>query len=268
MSIPVFIIDTFTSEAFKGNPTAVCLINERINPGVRLSIANELNLPVTAFIRPLQSDGDYEISYFTPTTEIPACGHATLAAAQFVLINHNHEKTKFFAPNNIVISTVSEGDYSTLEYPRFELQDYAMTDEILESLKIRHFKSAGICIELEALFIELDDENLLKAIQPDFERMVKSNSEIKEIVVTCASSGAKYDFLLRSFCPWIGIDEDPVTGSVHSVLAEFWQSQLGKSSLTAYQASERGGEVYVTAYDDKVELSGKSVTVLKGELLI
>jgi PhzF family phenazine biosynthesis protein len=268
MAISVFIIDTFTSEAFKGNPTAVCLPGEKLSRETRLAIAGELNLPVTAFLGPLPERGAYAISYFTPTTEIPACGHATLAAAQVALMTGDHRNAKFLTADKMVISTVSENDYSTLVYPKFGLKEFAVTDEILASLAIEAYRSAGVCAELEALFIELADEHLLKAIRPDFARLVAAADELKEIVVTCRSADAKYDFLLRSFCPWIGIDEDPVTGSVHSVLAGFWEARLGKNELLAYQASARGGELYVRSVDERVELGGRSVAILKGEITI
>jgi PhzF family phenazine biosynthesis protein len=268
MAISVFIIDTFTSEAFKGNPTAVCLSGEKLSAETRLAIAGELNLPVTAFLEPLPERGAYAISYFTPTTEIPACGHATLAAAQVALATGRHQNAKFLTAAKMVISTVSENDYSTLVYPKFGLAEFAVTDEILASLALRDYRSAGVCAELEALFIELADENLLKALRPDFKRMVAAGERIKEIVVTCRSRDARYDFLLRSFCPWIGIDEDPVTGSVHSVLAGFWEARLGKTELRAYQASARGGELFVRSLGDRVELGGRSVAILKGEITI
>lgn len=268
MPIPLFIIDTFTAKAFAGNPTAVCLPEENPGAAAMLAIAAELNLPVTAFVQPLPNGGDYAIKYFTPTTEIPACGHATLAAAQVVSTEHNRATANFFAAGEIVIAAVSEGDLTRLTYPKFELRDFAVTAETLKSLQIETFESVGICPELEALFVELGDEDLLRTLEPDFARMVESTDEIKEIVVTCKSSRSEYDYLLRSFCPWIGIDEDPVTGSVHSVLAGFWSRRLGKNELTAYQASARGGELFVTAGEETIGLGGRSVVIIKGEIVV
>jgi predicted PhzF superfamily epimerase YddE/YHI9 len=109
----------------------------------------------------------------------------------------------------------------------------------------------------------------LRALSPDYSRLVQSSSAVlKEVVVTSRSDHAPYDFLLRSFCPWIGINEDPVTGSVHTVLAHFWKEKLGKNSLTAYQASERGGEVYLKALDNAVELGGNMVTLFHTQMEI
>ncbi|MGB8194750.1 MAG: PhzF family phenazine biosynthesis protein [Chitinophagaceae bacterium] len=256
MQFPTYIIDTFTSERFRGNPTAVCCVDKNVQAGVMQSTATELDLPVTAFIARRDMPEEYDIKYFTPTTEIPACGHATLAAAKTAGIAHGVETPVFHTINNIAIKAIAEGDAIMMSYPVYQLQPFIMNDDLLKSLGLNNYKSAGYCSELEALFIELDAETLRK-VQPDYTAMVRSNDMIKEVVLTSESDEKEYDYLLRSFCPWIGIDEDPVTGSVHSVLAGFWKERLNKHALVACQASERGGEILVRNYNDRIEIGGR-----------
>jgi len=261
----VFIIDTFTSVPYRGNPTAVCFVTDGANSNELLSIAAELNLPVTAFIINTKNKDEFKIRYFTSTTEIPACGHATLAAARILFEEHSNEALYFTTIHKIKIKAVWENGTVWLSYPVYTLNQYVPEKELMKSLGLSRYLSAGICVELETLFIELEDATTLKAINPDYTLLIKSNTEIKEVVITSVSDESRYDFMLRSFCPWIGIDEDPVTGSVHSVLATFWKARLGKEMLTAYQASSRGGEVFVKSFEEQVELGGKSVIVMRGE---
>ena len=267
MKISTFIIDTFTATRFKGNPTAVCYLDTTLNTTVMQSVAAELNLPVTAFIKKDTREKQlYDIQYFTVTTEIPACGHATLGAAFVVMEKDNPDEVTFRTAGGVTINTVLKDGFVTMTYPRYEMKPYTVSEAILESLHIGQYEMAGYCTELETVFIELNDPAELRKIQPDFTKMLAVNNAGKEIVVTAVSDIANYDFLLRSFCPWIGINEDPVTGSVHTVLAGFWQNKLKKNRLKAYQASERGGELTVISYEDKVELGGQCVMLFKGEL--
>lgn len=262
MQVPVFLIDTFTAEKDKGNPTAVCLLYSPMAPGNMQSIAKELAVPVTAFVELTDEPAAITpIRYFTGITEIPACGHATLAAAEVVLKLSAAEKATFKTIAGIAIEVKRVDGVIVLTYPRYHLKEITVPEGVLQSLSLPQYASAGFCAELETLFIELESAALLRSIQPDYKQMVQGSNDIKEVVITSASDDERYDFLLRSFCPWIGIDEDPVTGSVHSVLAGFWKQRLGKQQLKAYQASARGGELYVTGYDDKVELGGKTVIV-------
>jgi PhzF family phenazine biosynthesis protein len=268
MQITTYILDTFTSLAFRGNPTAVCLLTEEIKADAMLSIASELNQPVTAFIiKSLQHQNQFSIRYFTSVTEIPACGHATLAAAKVVmLIEKESNQPQFVTVNNVVIGTELDDALISLYYPQYDMQPFQVSETTLNSLGIVSYKAAGICTELETLFIELDDPENLRNIHPNYPMLVDSNDVIKEVVITSISDSNEFDFLLRSFCPWIGIDEDPVTGSVHSVLAPFWQRRLGKSLMKAFQASPRGGEVFVEVVNDRVKLGGHTVIIMKGEI--
>lgn len=254
----IFIIDTFTGENCLGNPTAVCISSESLHHDQALSFAKEFNLPVSAFIEYSKTNSSlFPVRYFTPKQEIPACGHATLAVVKVVADLYSIPQPSFKTTEGILIHTQIQDELITMNYPKYELSDYSVPLDLLEALPINTYKSAGICHELGAVFIELEDPMLLKSLQPDFDKLVSSDPHITEVVLTAVSDNNKYDFLLRSFCPWIGIDEDPVTGSVHSVLAGYWQSRLNKTKLKAHQASERGGEVFITPLPVKVQIGGK-----------
>jgi PhzF family phenazine biosynthesis protein len=269
MKLPVAFIDSFTSVPFKGNPTAVCTTSENLDSELMLSIASEINCPVTAFIKQITGDGSsYDIRYFTTMTEIPACGHATLAAAKTVLSAKQTSAVNFCTVEKINIKAISEGSNILMTYPAYVMEDFLVSPELLSSLHLTGFKTAGYCPQLETLFIEVDDPATLKNIQPDFSRLVESSDLIIEVVITSASDLSQFDYLLRSFCPWIGINEDPVTGSVHSVLANFWKKRIGKEVMKAYQASSRSGEVLIKAFDDHTEIGGQAVIVFQGELTI
>ncbi|HYE54147.1 MAG TPA: PhzF family phenazine biosynthesis protein [Chitinophagaceae bacterium] len=256
MAIEIYLTDTFASPACKGNPTAVC-VYEKMDDDAMQSMATELNVPVTAFIQ-RDAPPPHPIKYFTVTTEIPACGHATLAAASVQMKRSSSSRADFVTVNNTVISTAAEGDVVMMRYPKYTLQDFDVTKEILESLYLPAFINAGFSPELETLFIETEPA-VLRSIQPNFARLTQSSNIIKEVVITSVSDDPQYDYLLRSFCPWIGIDEDPVTGSVHAVLAGYWKERLNKSRLKAHQASELGGELYVHALADATGIGGRTV---------
>jgi PhzF family phenazine biosynthesis protein len=265
-NFPFYTAAAFASEKFKGNPTAVCIIDGSVPKTNMQLTAKEINLPVTVFVE-LQKDitSVHPLYYFTPVTEIPACGHATLAAAKVISNLHRVKQLRFITIEDKIIDTSIAGEMIVMTYPKYNAIEYIISNELAESLRLHDYHVIGICKELETLFIEINESSLLRAIKPDYKRLLQSNNEIKEIVITSPSDDESHDYLLRSFCPWIGIDEDPVTGSVHSVLAGYWGKKLSKKNLRAYQASERGGEIFVTAFDDKVELGGNAVVIMEGK---
>jgi PhzF family phenazine biosynthesis protein len=265
--IPFYITDAFTKEKFSGNPTAVLIVNSTVTKNDMQLMAKEINLPVTVFVV-LQDNMDavHPLYYFTSITGIPACGHATLAAAKVVAMKHKTKQLRFITIEDKIIETAITDELIMMSYPKYEVVEYPVHSGLIESLSLNDYYVIGICKELETLFIEIKEPSVLRAIKPDYKKLLQSNNEIKEIVITSPSDEKQYDYLLRSFCPWIGIDEDPVTGSVHSVLAGYWANKLNKHQLKAYQASERGGELFVNSYHDKVEIGGAAVLIVEGVL--
>lgn len=267
MRSDIFYVDSFASTPFTGNPTPVCYTNTGLQPETMQSIAAELNLPVTAFItKRNQQAGEYDIHYFTAIAEIPACGHATLASARIAMMYDKTDKVIFHTAEGLAIAAIAKEDVIMMSYPRYEWRSTTVDKETLASLGISTYRSAAFSPELETLFIELESADQVRKIQPDFPRLTKSSNTIMEVVITAASDDPKYDYLLRSFCPWIGIDEDPVTGSVHSVLGAFWQQRFNKTDLRAWQASARGGELRINAFEDRTEIGGATTIILKGEI--
>jgi len=255
-----------TSEPFKGNPAPVCILSEDCPTSILQSIATEFNQPVTVYILRKVNDA-YPIRYFTPTTELSACGHGTLAAGKLLYLLHGILAFEFLTIKGMKIPVTIESGQSTIVYPIYPMTDYHVIPELQAALGIPEFVSAHYIPELEMVHIELQDPALLRNLQPDYKWLVEVEPKIDEVVVTSKSDQPQYDFILRSFCPWIGIDEDPVTGSVHSFLGAYWKNKLGKSSLKAYQASARGGEIQVSVINDKsVSLKADSVLIFKGEM--
>ena len=270
MKLATFLIDTFTAKPFTGNPTAVCLHDHNLDSQSMLSIASELNCPVTAFVRTkAEKNITYDIRYFTSVTEIAACGHATLAAAKVILEDLSEtEAIHFYTIDDILIKALSTGQSIMMMYPVYQAKECEVDKRILNALGLERYLHAMHSIDLETLFIEVSNVQVLKDVTPDYKKLLKSCDNIKEVVITSVSDHPKYDYYLRSFCPWIGIDEDPVTGSVHSILGSFWKSRLDKERLKAYQASARGGELEINAFDDRVEIGGEAVIIMKGEITI
>jgi PhzF family phenazine biosynthesis protein len=267
-NIPFFLIDTFTKERFKGNPTSVFVLNKILSDETLQQIAAECNMPVTAFVQITETTASiYAIRYFTAITEIAACGHATLAAAKVISLLKNSYSFQFKTTEEKLLPAEISNDTIILTYPKYTTVPFAINKQLTDALSLQSFYAIGYCKELETVFIEIPDAELLWKLQPDFEKLLEIEG-MKEVVVTSASDNNQYDYLLRSFCPWIGIDEDPVTGSVHSVLAGYWSERLNKNELKAYQASERSGELFVRTLNNSVELGGNVVMVMKGELLL
>jgi PhzF family phenazine biosynthesis protein len=266
MAINYYLLDTFTKEKFKGNPTPVCILEQTLSVQLMHSFAKEFNCPVTAFVEPKNELNFYPIRYFTITGEIPACGHATLGAA-FVLFNKTQGNQIIFETvGKVQLQAKQDKELTFIEYPKLKRREFIIPTALEEALGLKKYETHFFCDELESLFIELKSENEVRQLSPDFKLLIESCTNIKEVVVMSKAENQNYDFVLRSFCPWIGIDEDPVTGSVHSVLGSFWQDRLSKNELIAIQVSERGGQLFINQLQDKVEIGGYAEIIIKGEL--
>jgi PhzF family phenazine biosynthesis protein len=266
MAINYYLLDTFTKEKFKGNPTPVCILEEALSVGSMHSFAKEFNCPVTAFVEPKNEMNFFPIRYFTITGEIPACGHATLGAA-FVLFNTTESNlVTFETVEKIQLQAKQDKGLTFIEYPKFKRAVFIIPQALEKALGLNKYDTHFFCDELSSLFIELKSEAEVRQLSPDFKLLTESSNKIKEVVVMSKAAGQNYDFVLRSFCPWIGIDEDPVTGSVHSVLGPFWQQRLNKNELIALQVSERGGQLFINPFQEKVEIGGYSAIIIEGQL--
>ena len=262
MDIPVYQVDAFTSRPFTGNPAAVCLLPEDRDDHWMQAVAAEMNLSETAFL--VHQDDGYRLRWFTPKIEVDLCGHATLASAH-VLWSEGRvplEREIHFHTHSGLLKACHRGDLIELDFPAEPASQVDPPPGLLEALGV---SAKHVGTNRFDYLVELDAEDELRGMSPNFARL--GQIEIRGVIVTSRSASPEYDFVSRFFAPWAGIDEDPVTGSAHCCLGPFWQKQLGKDEMIAYQASARGGVVQVRMAGDRVMLGGQAVTVMKGSLL-
>jgi PhzF family phenazine biosynthesis protein len=254
-SIPFFQVDAFAERPLTGNPAAVMPLERWLDHGLMQRIAGENNLSETAFTVPSESgDADYELRWFTPTTEVELCGHATIASGH-VLIHGDRVR---FSTRSGILTVSRNGDLLELDLPAYEteqrelpgLQEALGTDGDL-------FISEG---GNNSAIVLLADEDAVRAVRPDFRKL----KEFDRLVMVTAP-GREQDIASRVFASYHGIDEDPVTGSAHASLVPFWAKRLGRSEFTALQASERTGLLHCRLAGDRVILGGKCLTVIAGQ---
>jgi PhzF family phenazine biosynthesis protein len=273
--VPLYHVDAFTKEPFKGNPAAVCFLEQPCKDNVLGAIAAEMNLSETAFPRKLaKSDKDrqfFSLRWFTPKTEVDLCGHATLATAAvlFYEIRIPAPEVSFETRSGTLTARLEESGI-LLDLPSYETTPASPNRNFLEAVGVNDFISAHSSVKTRDLLILLENEETLTNLKPDFGRMksIGTKERIEGVIVT-SKGHAPYDFVSRFFAPCLGIDEDPVTGAAHVVLGPFWSKKLGKKEMLAYQASRRGGELTVKILSpDRVGLVGNAVIVSKGELFL
>jgi PhzF family phenazine biosynthesis protein len=261
MNLPLFQVDAFTSKVFSGNPAAVCLLSEKRDDGWMQNLAAEMNLSETAFLLK-QIDG-YNLRWFTPGVEVELCGHATLASTHILFetgLLKADQEARFHTLSGLLTARKT-GDWIELNFPTQPPEQIEAPVGILTALGINPVycgKNGG-----KYLF-EVENEKIIRELKPDFAAVKEQTLE--DVIVTSVASIPGFDFISRFFAPGIGINEDPVTGSAHCVLAPYWQTRLGKSEFLAYQASARGGVLRVRSANDRTFIGGQAVTVFKTEL--
>jgi PhzF family phenazine biosynthesis protein len=258
-------VDAFTNSPFTGNPAAVCVLDSPKSELWMQNIAQEMNLSETAFVVK-QNDG-FNLRWFTPTVEVPLCGHATLASAH-VLWSQGHlflnQEAHFYTKSGILIAKL-ENDWIQLDFPVNLSQTVTAPPELSQVLGVSY---KSVFENSLGYLVEVESEQLVREMQPNFQQM-KTLPKADIIVTSIANSDSEYDFVSRFFAPGLGINEDPVTGAAHCCLAPFWRDKLGKDRFLAYQASRRGGVVKVYyPGKNRVFISGQAVTVMRGELTL
>lgn len=259
MKIPIYQVDAFTNERFKGNPAAVCPLDTWLPDAVMQNIAAENNLAETAFIVPVRNE--YEIRWFTPTVEVDLCGHATLASA-YVLFNElgfAGDQINFVSHRSGPLSVTKNRSVLALNFPVDTLSELSIKPAFaigLSHAPVKVFKG-----KTDYLFVYNSEAEIL-ALQPDFEAL--KTHPVRGIIVT--APGETTDFVSRFFGPACGVNEDPVTGSAHTTLTPYWASVLGKSELSARQLSLRTGSLSCKLLGNRVEIAGEAVLYLRGEI--
>lgn len=256
----IYQVDAFNNEIFKGNPAAVCPLTNWISEELMQKIAEENNLSETVFF--VKNNHYFDIRWFTPTCEIDLCGHATLAAAHIIFTELNYsEKVLEFNSKSGKLTVEKNKDWYTLNFPSEEIHEIETPSILEKALNVSILKTyKGKWKLLVALKNEVDVANLA----PNFSLVSKLESN--GIIVT--SKGTKVDFVSRFFAPKLNINEDPVTGSAHTLLIPFWAKKLNKTNLNAMQLSKRIGILKCTYLKDRVEMSGQATTYLKGKLIL
>ncbi|MGM3304802.1 PhzF family phenazine biosynthesis protein [Anabaena sp. WFMT] len=257
-------VDAFTNTPFTGNPAAVCILATPQPDEWMQKVAQEMNLSETAFL--VKQDDGFNLRWFTPTVEVPLCGHATLASAH-VLWSDGHllpdEIARFYTKSGVLIAKL-QIHWIELDFPVNHSQPIEAPAELSQILGIPY---KSVYQNSLGYLVEVESEELVREMQPNFQQM-KTLPIANCIVTSIAKSGSDYDFVSRFFAPGLGINEDPVTGAAHCCLAPFWRNQLGKNKFLAYQASSRGGVVKINyPGENRVFISGQAVTVMRGELI-
>ena len=257
MKLDVYYIDAFADNVFSGNPAAV-IFSDLDDETIMQKIAAENNLSETAFIQ--QNNGTNHIRWFSPTTEVNLCGHATLASGYvyFNFINQNEKKITFSsASGDLVVE--NKDTFLELDFPKDKYNEVDYVNQVEESIGIKPLKTYLGEINL---FAEIQNEDDIKNIKPDFDKLI--NLEGQGLIIS--SKSEQFDFVSRYFCPKYGINEDPVTGSAHTTLIPYWADKLNKTSMIAKQISKRGGVLYCTNLDERVLIGGEAVLYMKGEI--
>jgi PhzF family phenazine biosynthesis protein len=264
MAVPIYQVDSFTEEAFKGNPAGVCVLDKAADEPWMQNVAKEMNLSETAFL--VRAQDGYDLRWFTPKVEVEMCGHATLASAH-ILWSEGYEskdsELRFHTLSGVLKARI-EGSWIELDFPARPETRVDAPAGLLEALGV---KATYVGKNKFDYFVEVASEEEVRGLSPDFRMLKKYN--VRGVIVTAkAEESADYDFCSRFFAPGAGIDEDPVTGSAHCSLAPYWGEKLSKQEMVGYQVSARGGIVKVRLAGDRVYLGGKAITVFKGELTI
>ena len=265
---PLFHVDAFTERAFRGNPAGVVVLDADRDDAWLQSVAAELNLSETAFLR--GSGGTWRLRWFTPTVEVDLCGHATLASAHALWESGRAAGASRldFETKSGVLSAARAGEEIELDFPAeraVAVDPASLPPDLLASLGVASPRWIGKN-RLDYV-VEVASGEELSAITPDYRRLAAATRPARGVIVTTKASLDGFDFVSRYFAPAAGIDEDPVTGSAHCCLGPLWSERLGKNPVRGFQASRRGGAVGVRVEGSRVKLSGRAVIVVRGELV-
>lgn len=268
--VAFYTVDAFTEWPFGGNPAAVCVVDTSLDPEVMQTIAAEMNLSETAFVEGPQSDGVRPLRWFTPSTEVSLCGHATLATAHALLSTDADEAPLRFSTASGLLTVHRNPDGALrMDFPADPPEVKAPPPGLLEALGC----PGGLpTLRARKLWIvRLGREPDVAALSPDFGALgrVQLEREGLGVAVTAPAGDGDDDFVSRFFAPWVGVDEDPVTGVAHTALTPYWAGELESSGpLRARQLSARGGRLVVRLEGDRVHLIGRAVTVARGRMAV
>jgi len=256
MRIPMYQVDAFTGELFRGNPAAICPLEKWLPDQTMQAIAAENNLAETAFYIP--NGGGYHLRWFTPGVEIDLCGHATLATAHVILAIRKEigaSRVSFQTKSGELI-VERDGDLYTLDFPSRPPGEVQAHPGLVEALGAK----PNCILAARDYMCVFDTEAEVRALKPNMDKL----AAMDRFAVIVTAPGTDCDFVSRFFAPAKGVPEDPVTGSAHCTLIPYWSKRLGKTKLHARQISKRGGEVFCEDRGERVKMAGKAVKFLEG----
>ncbi|MCU1428906.1 MAG: oxidoreductase [Actinomycetia bacterium] len=266
MTLPLQVVDAFTAEVFRGNPAAVVRLDAVVDPERddtwMQAVAAEMKHSETAFVAP-RPDGDFDLRWFTPATEVDLCGHATLAGAHALWdwgVLNGSEPARFHTRSGLLTAT-RRGDMIEMDFPATPAVAADAPPGLFDALGVNAADALDVRRSDFYVLVEVADGRTVRTLSPDFVKLEAVDT--RAVIVTARDDD--FDIVSRTFGPRVGIDEDPVTGSAHCVLATHWADRLGPE-LRAYQASARGGVVHTRLEGDRVVLGGAAVTVIRGAL--
>lgn len=259
MRVLLYQVDAFASRPFEGNPAAVMPLPEFLDDGLLQAIAGENNLSETAFL--VRAGEDYRLRWFTPTVEVPLCGHATLASAAVVMerLTPGRIRVVFHTASGPLTVMRAESGY-VMDFPQRATAPVATRSELVAALGVT---PREVLIDPGNYTAVLESARQVRELMPDLAAIARLD---RAGVVVTAPGDAGFDFVSRYFAPAKGIPEDPVTGGAHTALAPLWAARLGRTAFRAYQASRRGGEVRCRVVGERVEIEGRCVFHLEGEV--
>ncbi len=258
MNLPIYQVDAFTNQLFGGNPAAVCPLESWLDADLMQSIAIENNLSETVFF--VKKGDGYHIRWFTPTTEVKLCGHATLASAYvlFNILKVDGNPIHFTSLSGSLFVKQEPDGALTMDFPQAQLEPCSTAQALWECLGAHPVE----CFKSDDIMAVLDSEDTLMGLQPDFRQM--ATLPYRGVIAT--APGKSSDFVSRFFAPQSGIDEDPVTGSAHCATAPYWAKRLKKQRLTAIQRSTREGHLVCEVKEDRVLITGHAKLFLTGSV--
>jgi PhzF family phenazine biosynthesis protein len=262
MNLTIYQVDAFAEKVFQGNPAAVCPLKEWLNDTILLKIAAENNLSETAFY--VINDDKIEIRWFTPNTEVDLCGHATLASAFILHIQENFREPliPFHSNRSGHLPVTINQDYSyTLDFPLDLITKISISETLLNATSIKPIDAYEGKSDIMLIFEKQEDIEQLKPNLSIIEKL-----DARGLIVT--AKGNDCDLVSRFFAPQVGVNEDPVIGSTHTTLTNYWANKLNKNELTAEQVSTRKGKLKCKKIFDRVQITGKAVLFMKGEIYI
>jgi PhzF family phenazine biosynthesis protein len=262
MTQTIYQVDAFTDRPFAGNPAGVCILHEPANEAWMQAVAREMNLSETAFL--VHQENGFNLRWFTPAAEVRLCGHATLASAHILWQTatiQTDEEARFNTLSGWLTANL-HGDWIEMNFPARPARPVPEPDGLTKAL------GAPACFigrDVDDYLVELESETAVRTLKPDITAL--GRLPVRGVIVTARSSDSDFDFVSRFFAPAVGVNEDPVTGSAHCCLTPYWAGKLGKTEMTAFQASARGGTLHVKLAGERVLLSGQSVTVMTCEMV-